>query len=126
MGLRRVKEFNDACLLHLAWFAIKADSLWSNWLRERYFIGPSIWNYRNPRCGSCIWKKLRSVSPILQRDSKWILVNGKSINLWYDNWIDLQPIAPKFPRFQFSVDDLVANIIVENAWHIPNQLLAQL
>lgn len=39
LGLRRVKEFNEPCLLKLAWSASSTNSLWANWFRERYFEG---------------------------------------------------------------------------------------
>ena len=122
LGLRSVKEFYEACLLNLAWLTINADSLWANWFQARYFGGLSIWNSTNPRGGSGICKRLGSLFSILQRDSKWIVGNGRSMSLWFDNWIDLQPIAPKFPSIRFYINDLVADIIVGNAWHIPKQL----
>ena len=40
LGLLRLKEFNEACLLKLAWSEITADSLWAKWFRARYFRGP--------------------------------------------------------------------------------------
>ena len=87
LGLRRVKEFNEACLLNLSWSTINVDSLWANWFRVRLFGGLSIWNSTNPRGGLCNWMRLGSLFSILQRDSKWIVGDGQSINLWFDNWI---------------------------------------
>lgn len=31
LGLRRLKEVNDGCLLNLGWIAATSDSLWSTW-----------------------------------------------------------------------------------------------
>lgn len=126
LGLRRLKEFNEAYLLKLAWSAITADSLWANWFWARYFRRQSIWYSRNPRSGSCIWKRLRSLSFFLQRDSRWVVGNCHSIIFWFNKWIDHDPIASKFPNIQFSEIDSVADIIVDNAWHIPTQLLTEL
>ncbi|XXG49241.1 hypothetical protein AAC387_Pa02g3479 [Persea americana] len=126
LGLRRVRDFNEACLLNLAWTVVSADSLWAIWFRARYIKGPSIWHSSNSRNGSCIWKKLSSLSTFLQGDSRWVAGNVKSINLWFDNWIDHFSIASRFPYIQFSDLDLVAEIIVDNAWLIPIQLPMQL
>lgn len=126
LGLRRVKEFNQACLLNLAWSAISTNSLWANWFRDRYFKGNSMWHPRNPRGGSGIWKSLSPFSSLIQRNSRWVIGNGQSILLWFDNWIDHDPIATRFPNLQFSKSDLVADILVESSWHIPNQLPSQL
>ena len=46
--------------------------------------------------------------------------NGQSISLWFDRWIDQVSIADRFPSLQFSEQDLVADIIEENLWCIPN------
>lgn len=95
LGLQRLKEFNEDCLLKITWSAITVDSLWAEWFRARYFRGALIWYFRNPRSGSCIWKKLRSLSFLLQRDSRWVEGNGQSISLWFDNWIDHDPTENK-------------------------------
>ena len=97
LGLHKVKVFDEACMLKLGWSAITSSSLWANWFRRRHFRNFSIWFSGNPRAGSCIWKKIRSLAPILQRGSSWSLGNGLSILLWYENWIDHDPIALRFP-----------------------------
>ena len=33
LGLSKVKEFNDACLLKLGWTAATSDSIWATWFR---------------------------------------------------------------------------------------------
>lgn len=109
--MRKVKEANEACMLKLGWSAVFADSLWAKWFRTRYFKSSSIWYVGNLKGNSCIWKRLRSLSSYLQRDSKWIPGNGLSISLWFDKSIDHDAIAPRFPHMQFSVRDSVANII---------------
>ena len=116
--MRRLKELNDAWLLKLAWSAIIEASLWAKWFRARNRRGNSIWHPSNPRSGSGIWKKLKSMYSFLQRDSRWIVGNGKSINLWFDKLIDNVSIALRFPYIQFSENDLVADIIFDDAWHI--------
>lgn len=126
LGLPRIKELNEACMLYLGWFAATSDSTWARWFRYRYFRSSSIWNPSNPVAGSCIWKRIKALSFFLQRDSKCILGNGHSISLWYDKWIDHDPIASRFPNFQFSIKDSVAAIIKDYSWHIPNHPLADL
>lgn len=42
LGLFRVKEVNEACLMKLGWSAASADSLWAEWFRTRYFKRSSI------------------------------------------------------------------------------------
>ena len=119
LGLRKVKVFNEACMMKLGWSAITLTSLRANWFRVRHFRNSPIWFSSNLRAGSCIWKKIRSLAPILQRGSSWTLGNRHSILLWYDNWIDHDPIALRFPLVQFSERDRVADPIQGNSWHFP-------
>lgn len=65
LGLRRIKEFNEACLMKLAWSAATSPSIWASWFRGRYFRNSPIWSSGNPKGGSCIWKKIRSFGPVL-------------------------------------------------------------
>ena len=65
LGLRRVKEFNNACLLKLGWSAATTDSLWASWFHCRYFRLPPIWFSTNTKAGSCIWKRIRSLDIML-------------------------------------------------------------
>ena len=81
LGLCRVKEFNDACLLKLGWTAATSDSLWATWFRGRYFRNSPICFSGNPKAGSCIWKRARSLANLFQRGSQWVLGNGHSILL---------------------------------------------
>ena len=61
-------------------------------------------------------------SSFIQSNCRWVIGNGKSILLQYDRWIDQDPIATRFPNFQFSGIDLVSDIIEDNSLHIPPQL----
>lgn len=61
-GLHRVKEFNEDCLFKLGKYAASSDSLWAHWFHGRYFRTSSIWHSRNPKDGSCIWKRIRSLA----------------------------------------------------------------
>lgn len=49
-----------------------------------------------------------------------------SINLWFDSWIDHDPIASWFPLFHFLEKDFAANIVDDNQWHIPGHLPTEL
>lgn len=113
-------------MMKLGWSAVSIDSLWAWWFRTRYFRCSSIWHLGNPRGGSCIWKRIRSMAFYLQRGRSWKLRNGLSIKVWFDNWIDHDPIASRFPHLDFSKWDLVADIIQNNCLCIPTHLLAEL
>lgn len=113
-------------MLKLGWAAATADSIWAEWFRARYFKVSFTWSQGNPIRGSCIWRRLRTLSPFLQQGNKWTVGNGLSISLWYDHWLDNHTISSRFPNIQFSPLDRVSEIIHDNSWNIPPNLLAQL
>ena len=106
--------------------AVSIDSLWARWFHARYFRRSSIQHSGNPKGGSCIWKRIRSLAFYLQRGNSWKLGNGISIKVWFDNWIDHDPIASRFSHLEFSEWDLVANIIQNNSACIPTHLPVEL
>ena len=61
----------------------------------------------------------------IQRGSSWALQNGLSLLLWFDNWIDLDPIVHRFPLFLFSERDWFVDIIQGNSWKIPTNIPAE-
>ena len=85
LGLRRTKEFNEACLVKLGWSAATLDSLWAIWFHARYFKESSIWFSGNPIGGSCIWRRLHSLSSLLQQGSKWKVGIELFISPWFDH-----------------------------------------
>lgn len=85
LGMCRVKDFTEACMMKLGWSAVSIDSLWARWFRSRYFRRSSIWHSSNPRGGSCIWKRIKSLAFYLQHGNSWKLANGLSIKVWVDN-----------------------------------------
>ena len=72
--------------------------------------------------GFYIWKRIRPLSILLQKGSRWKVGNGTSISLWFDNWLDNDPIASKFPHHPFSNKYLVVDLTQENSWLIPTHL----
>lgn len=56
MGIRRIVELNEGCLLKLGRQSMTSTSLWAQRFCNKYFKkGPP----KNTKVGSCIWKKLR-------------------------------------------------------------------
>lgn len=76
LGLRRLKDLNDACFLKMAWSVVTGSSLWGSWCKARYCKVSFLWHPQNPRIGSTIWKKdqitiLLSVVPVFLGCRKW-------------------------------------------------------
>ena len=124
LGLRRVKEMNEACMLKLGWLAMTSSSIWAIWFRDRYFKNRSIWNPKSPKAGSCIWKSIRRLAPWFQKSFSRSVGDGKLISTWYDNWLHNFPIATSFPQFRLSQFETLSALISDQNWVIPNNLSA--
>lgn len=109
-------------MLKLRWATAIINSIWAVWFRAKYFKVSSIWFLGSPIGGSCIWRRLSSLSPFLQQGNNWVVGNGLSISLQYNHWIDNQSVSSRFPYIQFSPMDRVNVIIHNNSWSIPQNL----
>lgn len=121
LGIRKT-EMNEVCILKLGWQAAMSISLWGTWCRRRYFSSNSIWSHKNPKVGSCIWKKIRHLSPFIKIGSRWQLGNGCLINVWYDEWLENPIIANDLPHLQFPPEIRLSSMLNGNCWNVPSQL----
>lgn len=70
LGIRHLKEQNEASFLKLGWAAAVSSSIWANWMKAK-----AIWNPSTPKSGSCIWQKIRFPSQskyCFFLDSEWL------------------------------------------------------
>ncbi|XXG68935.1 hypothetical protein AAC387_Pa06g1917 [Persea americana] len=122
LGIRRLKEVNDASLLKLGWQASTLNSIGSSWFKNRYFKLTTIWNPNNTIYGSCIWKRIRSLDHLLHQGSVWNFGNGQDINVWHDTWLGDRPISTDFQHLHFPSDQSLASLFHSRSWHIPSLL----
>eukprot|EP00268_Persea_americana_P060889 TRINITY_DN7635_c0_g2_i2.p1 TRINITY_DN7635_c0_g2~~TRINITY_DN7635_c0_g2_i2.p1 ORF type:complete len:212 (+),score=20.35 TRINITY_DN7635_c0_g2_i2:1088-1723(+) len=123
LGIQRISDVNDGCMLRLGWNAMTTESIWANWLRNIYFKDFSIWYPGNPKSGSFIWRKIRSLAYVFQLSCSWSVGDGTKISIWHDCRMDLSPVAPRFPQLSFSRIDSLSAIISGRRWDIPDFLL---
>ena len=118
LGVRKVAEMNKASFLKLGWQSATSSSLWASQFRRRYFKSNSIWSCQNPIASSCIWKKIRQLSPFINIGSRWQLGNGNLMNIWHDEWWENIIIA----NYHFPLDVRLSLMLNGNSWNIPSKL----
>ena len=62
LSVKNLNMWNMACIVKLVWaIAKKKDSLWFQWIHERYLRGKEIWDYTPKGDTSWYWKKMQKV-----------------------------------------------------------------
>lgn len=85
LGVISFRAMNDSLLIALAW-RLRTSSEWVyKFLRQRYFLNLH-WLDRTQVLSS-IWPALRSILPVLDRETHIILGDGSTALFWLDDWL---------------------------------------
>ena len=97
LGLRRVKDSNDATKMKHIWnLFYRNDSIWVAWVRVVLLRQGSIWNARTPSRCSWSWRKILQLRDRVRPFIRHQVCNGIGTFLWHDFWNPLGPILPLF------------------------------
>ncbi|CAK8543602.1 unnamed protein product [Lathyrus sativus] len=79
---------NYACILKLVWqFINGVVDLWCRVLHGLY-NDDKLNKYKiRKNYGSCLWKDFLKAMSLLLQFSKWSIRDGKTVDMWDDNWI---------------------------------------
>ena len=87
MGFKDLGKFNDAMLEKQAWRLLKdQNSLFSRVFKAKYFPKGSIFKVKVAR-GSYAWQSILKARKVILRGMRWRIGDGKSINIYNDNWL---------------------------------------
>ena len=93
IGLRRVKDWNDAAIMKHIWnLFYRKDSIWVAWVREVLLRQGSIWSARIPSRSSWSWRKILQLRDRVRPYIWHRECNGGGTFLWHDFWNPLGPI----------------------------------
>lgn len=92
--LRVLQLVRQVSGLKLAWKLVKGGTLWSEWMRNRYFKGGSFWNYSYNNNDSVSFKSLLRLRPLLKRNMYLVFRDvpvfrdDATTDMWIDPWLD--------------------------------------
>ena len=93
IGLRRVKDWNDATIMKHIWnLFYRKDSIWVAWVREVLLRQGSVWNARIPSRCSWSWRKILQLRDRVRPYIRHRICNGGRTFLWHDFWNPLGPL----------------------------------
>ena len=87
MGLRRIRDINEASGIKLVWRLCTSDSLWANWTKTRYLGKTHLFNDTSSLVDSGTWEWLCSMKSLAFPHTVMKLGNGKPASLLLDRWI---------------------------------------
>ena len=97
LGLRRVKDSNDATVMKHIWnMFYRKDSLWVAWVQRIYLKQGSLWCAKIPSICSWSWRKILQLRDRIRPFIRHKVSNGVGTFLWHDLWNQLGPLLPRF------------------------------
>ena len=124
LGIRRINEQNEASFIKLAWLVASSNSLWANWMANRYLRNSAVWSPSSSKTGSCIWHKIRNSGHHIHLGCKWIIGDGKSAEPWYDSWAKDETLASLYTPFPFLANEHPHHLWDDSTWVIPTNIPA--
>jgi hypothetical protein len=88
LGFRGIRAFNEALLAKQGWKCItQPESILSKILKVKYFPKCCFLQAKPSQNMSYTWRNIQQAGWILKKGGLWNVGNGKSINIWVDNWL---------------------------------------
>ncbi|XP_015941361.1 uncharacterized protein LOC107466866 [Arachis duranensis] len=85
------KDFECQNIAHLAkqtWRLLKeGEAIWAKTLKAIYYPNCSIWEAKEGRNASWIWKSLLEGRDFIRKKGRWSIGSGMEIDIWEDNWV---------------------------------------
>jgi hypothetical protein len=99
LGIRSLKEFNDALLLKWAIRIFEGENkLWANLIRETYGESNTARNRIHPVKASPFRKSVTAALKENWNFFKPICGDGRNFRFWEDEWSSIGVLQEKFPR----------------------------
>ncbi|KAL0700618.1 hypothetical protein Bca4012_056740 [Brassica carinata] len=114
LGIRDMLAFNKALLAKQAWRLItKPSSLIARVYKAKYYKKSDFMYARSYQSSSYAWRRIVQTQPLIKKGMKWIVGDGKNINIWKDSWLpDKETVLPKDPSYPDHYDLPVKDLFI--------------
>lgn len=123
IGLRPIRDSNNAAIFKLCWDVVSSNSQCAGFLQARFLRNKSPIHYH---IRSSLWFGLKNFIHSVLDNMSWLIGDGISINFWFDSWIS-RPITEVLgipAEMHDSLKASVADFIVNGTWSFPPDLKA--
>jgi hypothetical protein len=126
LGIKRITEWNKIALLKHIWNLCNDSdgSIWSTSIRSNLLRGRNFWTIKTPQNCSWAWGKILKLRSLAWPKMKYIIGDGMTTSLWFDNWHPHSPLADSYGE-RFIYDSGMAknakvNVLIQNSeWKTP-------
>jgi hypothetical protein len=127
LGIKRITEWNKIALLKHTWNLCNDSngSIWSTWIRSNLLRGRNFWTIKAPENCSWAWGKILKLRSLALPKMQYIIGDGMTTSLWFDNWHPPSPLANSYgERFIYDSgmgNNARVNMLISNSeWRIPS------
>ncbi|KAF3786522.1 Transposon TX1 uncharacterized protein [Nymphaea thermarum] len=114
VGLKRLDEWNKACIGRITLRLCQDDAPWANFIKKKYLSFHSLWTLKRPKKESWFFKGVRKSWNQIQEHVRWSIGNG-FIRFWTDNWGGSPLISHLTPlersAFEFSLKFSIKQVL---------------
>ena len=123
LGIKRITEWNKIALLKHIWNLCNDSdgSIWSTWIRSNLLRGRNFWTIKTPQNCSWAWGKILKLRSLAWPKMKYIIGDGMTTSLWFDNWHPHSPLADSYgERFIYDSGMAKNAVLIQNSeWKTP-------
>jgi hypothetical protein len=88
LGFREMHLFNKAMLAKQVWrLQTDPNSLLGRCLKAKYYPNSDILHAHHSRNSSYAWRSIYQAISLIKKGSCWQVGNGKTTDIWVDNWV---------------------------------------
>ena len=115
LGIRDLSLLNRAALLKTSWNILTSSSIWCKFLKGRFQL--SSYNWSQTYSKSSIWRGLKAMIPTLADGCRWVVGDGRKINLWRDMSDSIVSLL-NINNLSMNLNSSVSALIFDGAWYI--------
>ncbi|GKB68906.1 N-acetyltransferase 9-like protein [Tanacetum coccineum] len=103
---------------------LRIKEAWVKWIYMEKLKGKNIWEVNCDSNCTMGWKSILSLRDKIRKHVKWKIGNGKSVNVWHDNWCPVSPLSDFIGTrdiydARISLDCTVKDIVNDGRWKWP-------
>lgn len=127
LAIKQLEDWNKALILLQLWRVVNPNSqfLWASWVRDNHLNSKHFWVLKTPNDCSWIWRKVLQLRSLAIKYIHFHIGNGESTSLWFDLWLNTNPLVSSSHSSLIINSDLgpnatVSDIIRDSFWHLPS------
>ncbi|KAK1318897.1 hypothetical protein QJS10_CPB04g01155 [Acorus calamus] len=103
LGIKSIKDWSQGAVGMRLWeIAKNQSSLWVWWMKKRYLKRENLWNAKICNSHSSTWIAILHAREWVAPKLRYVIFEGKSINLWYDPWINGKSLMQRLGRISYD------------------------